>query len=182
MQNKFMQASLSAAIAACLLVGLSVSRADEPTLNPHLEPLRPLLGKTWKGTFKDSKPDKPVVDVSRWERALNGQAVRMLHSINQGQYGGETLFVWDEKKQTVAYYYFTTGGFMTTGTLEVKDGAFVTNEEVRGSAGGVTVVRGTSELKNGKFHVKTEYQKDGQWTPGHEVTYEQDEKATVVFK
>ena len=44
--------------------------------NPHFEPLKPLLGKTWRGVFPNSKPDKPVVDVSRFELALNGQAVR----------------------------------------------------------------------------------------------------------
>ena len=162
---------------------LSVAAADQPALNPHLEPLRPLLGKTWKGTFKDSKPEKPTVDVARWERALNGQAVRMLHSINRGAYGGETLFVWDEKKQAVAYHYFTTAGFTTTGTITFQDGKFVTHEEVKGNAGGVTEVRSTSEmLPDGKFHVKAEHLKDGQWTPGHEVTYEEDASAAVLFK
>jgi hypothetical protein len=53
-----------------------------------------LLAKTWKGALKSSEPDKlatanlpearPVVDVMRWERALNGKAIRVLHSINDG--------------------------------------------------------------------------------------------------
>jgi hypothetical protein len=160
-----------------------LSAAENPTLNPHLEPLRPLLGKTFKGPFKDSKPDKPVVDMARWERAMNGQAVRLLHSINRGVYGGETLFVWDEKRQSVVFYYFTTAGYMTTGTMEVKDGKILTREEVKGEAGGVSEVRGTSEIQpDGKFHVKAEYLKDGQWTLGHEVTYEEDPKGEVVFK
>jgi hypothetical protein len=161
----------------------SSALADQPSLNPHLEPLRPLLGKTWKGTFKDSKPEKPTVDVSRWERTLNGQAVRALHSINQGVYGGETIFIWDEKKQSVVYYYFTTAGFMTTGTLEVKGGSIVTREEVQGDAGGVTEVRATSEIRpDGQFHVKAEYLKKGQWELGHEVTYQPDDSVLVVFK
>ena len=63
---------------------LAAVAAEELPLNAHLEPLRPLLEKTWKGTFKDSKPDKPTVDVQRWERVLNGQAIRILHSINDG--------------------------------------------------------------------------------------------------
>ncbi|PYL41545.1 MAG: hypothetical protein DME29_10475, partial [Verrucomicrobia bacterium] len=77
---------------------LAAVAAEELPLNAHLEPLRPLLEKTWKGTFKDSKPDKPTVDVQRWERALNGQAIRILHSINDGAYGGETLLIWDEPR------------------------------------------------------------------------------------
>jgi hypothetical protein len=169
--------------AAFAAAALTLAGADTPSLNPHLAPLQPLLGKTWKGTFKNSKPDHPIVDVAHWERALNGQAVRQVHSINGGAYGGETMFIWDEKKHAVAYYYFTTEGYMTTGTLEVKDGHFVTSEQVTGDADGVTEVRGTSEiLSDGKFHVKAEYLKQGQWVTGHEVTYEEDPASEVVFK
>jgi len=155
----------------------------QPALNSHLEPLRPLLGKTWKGVFDGSKPEKPTVDVARWERILNGQAVRLMHSINQGVYGGETVFVWNEKAHTVEFYYFTTAGYMTTGTLEVKDGKVITHEQIKGEAGGVTEVRATSEFQGpGKFHVKAEYLKDGQWSLGHEVTYQEDSSSEVLFK
>src|SRR5574341_718362 len=93
---------------ACLFgAALAVSAADRPSLDPHFEPLRPLLDKTWKGAFKNSKSDKPTVDVMRWERALNGKAVRILHSINDGAYGGESLVTWDEEKQSVVFHYFT---------------------------------------------------------------------------
>jgi hypothetical protein len=173
----------TAILAVCATLVLSLAAAEKPSLNPHLAPLEPLLGKTWKGTFMNSKPDKPIVDVEHWERALNGQAVRQVHSINNGAYGGETMFIWDEKKQTVAYYYFTTAGFMTTGTLQVKDGHIVASEQVSGDAGGVTEVRSTSEIQpDGKFHVKAEYLKNGQWVLGHEVTYEEDAASEVVFK
>jgi hypothetical protein len=162
---------------------LVTAAADQNALNPHLEPLRPLLGKTWQATFKNSTPEKPTIDMEHWERALNGQAVRVLHSINDGVYGGETIFIWDEQRQIIAYYYFTTEGFMTSGTLEVKDGKFITHEDVKGNANGVTEVRATSELlPDGKFHVKAEYFKNGQWGLGHEATYEETPTARVVFK
>ena len=152
---------------------LSFAGADKPPLNPHFEPLQPLLGKTWKGVFKDSKPDKPVIDVSHWERALNGQAVRSLHSINQGMYGGETVFIWNDKKKTIEYYYFTTAGFMTTGTLEIKEGKFISHEEVKGEAGGITEVRSTCEI-----------QPDGKWFKLRKVaafTASNDEHTVVVW-
>ena len=164
-------------------VTASFGGATEPAMDPHLEPLRPLLGKTWKGVFKNSKPDKPTVDIMRWERGLNGKVVRVLHSVNDGAYGGETIFMWDEKKQVVTYHYFTTAGFMTVGTLNYKDGKLITHEVVSGSAGGVTEVRGTSELlPSGAFRVKTEHLKAGQWELGHEVVYTEDSTAKVVFK
>ncbi len=161
----------------------SIAWADQPTLNPHLQILEPLLGKTWKGPFSNSQREKPMVDIARWERALNGQAVRMVHSVNDGIYGGETLFVWNEKKQAVEFYYFTTAGFMTTGTLELKEGKFITKEEVKGATEGVTAVRGTSEIRpDGGFHVKAEYLKNGEWTLGHEITYREDAASAVLFK
>src|SRR5207244_11287491 len=97
-------------------------------------PLRQLLEKTWKGTIKDSKPGKPPVDVKKWERALNGQAIRILHSINDGAYGGESLLIWDEQRKTISYYYFTTDGFMTTGTLEAKVGQLITHDDRKGDS------------------------------------------------
>jgi hypothetical protein len=173
-----------ALLGITLLLSASRLQADEPAfLDPHLEPFRPLLDKTFRGEFKDSKPDKPLVDISRWERALNGKAIRMLHSLNDGAYGGETLFVWSEEPQTVKYYYFTTAGFMTTGTVTFKDGKILTHEHVAGAAGGVTEVKGVSEITPaGTFQVKTEYLKNGDWVPGREVTYRENAGAKLVFK
>ena len=171
------------ALAGVFGLTLGLLAADSPPMDPHLEPLRPWLGKTWKGEFKNSTSDKPVVDVARWKRALNGKAVRILHSINDGVYGGESIVTWDEKKQAVTYHYFTTAGFMTIGTMTFKDGKVLTHETVTGNASGVTEVRGTHEMRaDGTFQVKTEHLKNGEWAVGREVTYRQDSSASVVFK
>ena len=157
--------------------------AESASLDPHLEPLRPLLGKTWKGEFKNSTPSRPVVDISRWERALNGRAVRILHSINDGAYGGESIIRWDEKKQSVVYHYFTTAGFTTTGTVRFDGNKLITHESVSGGSDGITEVRAVNELApDGSFHVKSEYLKNGLWVPGRDVTYREDKSAQVIFK
>ena len=65
-------------LVASFACAASLAAADQPSLHPRLEPLRPFLEKTWTGAFKNSTPEKPVVDVMRWERALNGKAVRIL--------------------------------------------------------------------------------------------------------
>jgi len=164
-------------------IALNLAAGDGPALDPNLEPLRPWLEKTWKAQFKDSTPDKPQIDVVRWERALNGKAVRILHSLNDGAYGGEAIVRWDEAKQAVTYDYFTTASFTTKGTMTVKDGKIVTREVVSGSAGGISEVRAEFEMRqDGTYHVKTEYLKDGAWSPGRDVTYRQDATAKVVFK
>jgi hypothetical protein len=175
---------ITAIICCSLLLTIHLLPAAETgSLDPQLEPLRPLLGKTWKGTFKSSTPDKPVIDISNWERALNGKAVRIVHSINQGAYGGESIVFWDKEKQAVCYHYFTTGGFMTIGTIKFDGDKIVTHEKVSGNAGGATEVRGTHELKkDGKLYVKTEHLVGGEWKPGRETVYEEDSVAKVVFK
>ncbi len=175
--------AISSFVLLGTLAAIGLSGADQLSLEAHLEPLRPLLDKTWRGTFKNSKPEKPTVDVMRWEPALNGKAERVLHSVNDGSYGGETIFRWDEKQQAVTYHYFTTAGFMTVGTASFENGKITTHEVVSGSSGGATEVRGTSEtLKDGTFLVKTEHLKNGEWQPGREVSYHEDAAAKVNFK
>lgn len=158
------------------------ARAAE-VLHPQLEKFRPLLGKTWRGEFKNPASGKPVVDVSRWERALNGQAIRTLHSVNQGDYGGETLIFWSEERKSLVYHYFTTANFQTTGTMTFDGQRFTSIEKVSGQAGGVTEVKAVGEVRaDGTLFIKAEYLKEGAWTPGRETVYHEDSKAEVVFK
>src|SRR5262245_61182007 len=78
-RGKTMKHAFRQILAGSLLIfslGANIVKAEgDSSLDSHLEPLRSLLGKTWKGAFKDSKPEKPTVDVSRWERILNGKAI-----------------------------------------------------------------------------------------------------------
>jgi hypothetical protein len=166
-----------------MTANLQLSAADHAYLDPHLEALRPLLGKTWKGEFKNSRPENPVVDIARWERALNGRAVRILHSVNDGAYGGESIVTWDTKEQSVVYHYFTTAGFMTKGTMTFSGSKVITHEVVRGGEEGIKEVRGTTEIRSdGSFRVRTEYLKEGKWVPGRDVTYLEAPAAKVEFR
>lgn len=160
------------------------ARAGETNqLDSHLEQFRPFLGKTWRGEFKDSKPERPAFDVARWERALNGKAIRILHSVNNGEYGGESLISWDAEQKEVRYYYFTTAGFRTTGTATFADGKFVMTEKVSGNANGITEVKSTFELRaDGTLLSKATYLKAGQPSGGRETLYREDPNAEVKFK
>ncbi len=170
-----------AIIAIALPLGSGPSA--EESLDPHLEPLRPFLNKTYRGVFKNSTPEKPLVDVMRMERAMNGKAIRTMHSLNEGEYGGETLIYWDAEKKAVGYFYLTTAGFRTEGTLELSAGKFTSIEEVKGDANGISKVRGISELKSdGTILVTAEYFAKERWMPGRETLYKVDPSAKVIFK
>ena len=163
--------------------GNLIGAEETPALAKQLEPLRPFIGKTWKGPFRRSTPEKPLHDVAKWERALNGQAVRVLHSINDGNYGGETIIMWNRKTERLEFTYFTTAGFFTQGTIQVEGNKMTSHEIVTGSEEGITEVKATTELlPDGKMQSKSRYLKKGEWVDGHSVNYEVTPGAEVIFK
>lgn len=157
-------------------------RAEEAALDPNLEALRPFLG-TWRGEFKRSTPENPMVDIAQWQRALNGKAVRILHSINSGVYGGESLATWDGAQGKIVYHYFTTADFQTKGSMTIEGKKIKAHEKVIGNAGGAEEVRATFELRDdGTMVTKSEFLKNGAWEPAHEIVYRRAPDAKVVFK
>ena len=167
-------------LVVCLTATSFAAGDNAAPLAEPLKPFAPYL-KTWRGEFVNAK--KPTVDVARWERALNGQAIRILHSINDGAYGGESIVMWDAKKNSLVYWYFTTAGFRTEGTMKHEDGQWIGHETVAGKAGGVTEVKSVSKiLSDGRMHVKAEYLKDGKWEAGRETYYKEAPEAKVIFK
>ncbi len=159
-----------------------ISIAQETLINA-LEPFRPFLGKTFKGELSESTPEKPVIDISKWERALNGKAVRNLHSLNNGEYGGETIIYYDKDKKSLVYYYFTTAGFYTHGTMKFEGDTVISHEYVEGNDNDITEVKSVATImKDGGLHNKSMYLKNGEWIEGHEATYDEAPDAKVIFK
>lgn len=169
-----------------LLVSLAVllvsSSASAQGINEHLRPLAPFVEKTWRGEFANSNSENPSVDVSRWEWALNGQAIRILHSINDGEYGGETIIMWSPEDESLVGYYFTTAGFMTKSTIRLEDDRFMSHEYVSGHEGGITEVSAVAEIMpDGRLVSSSRYLRNGEWEDGHSVTYREAPEAQVRF-
>ncbi|MFD2166936.1 hypothetical protein ACFSJY_11795 [Thalassotalea euphylliae] len=155
--------------------------AEDLKLAKELAIFEQYLG-SWESEFDPKEGQPKMVDVSKWERALNGTTVRTLHSINDGMYGGESLIFFDKEKGKVVFYYFTTAGFYTQGWIEqIADNAFVAYEDVSGNKDGITQVKSTSTLTPNKITVETSYFKKGNWTKPEARIYVRSEK-TVTFK
>lgn len=168
-------------IILIIFLGVIMLLNAKEYLTPELEILRPYLNKTWKGEFVGS--EKPTFDVQKWESVLNGTHIRIMHSLNDGEYGGETLIYWDKANETLAYYYFTTAGFLTHGTMKMEDEKFVSLEKVEGDANGITEVKNETVIsEDGRLHSKAYYFKNGEWIDGHEIIYQEDSKAELIFK
>lgn len=167
--------------ALCLLALSTVGFSAD--LIPELKNFEPFVGKTYRAEFANSTPEKPVVDVSRWETHLNGKAVRIEHSINDGAYGGETIIFWDAAEKKIRYFYFTTEGFFTEAEVIFEGDTFVSREVVKGNTGGVSEVKAKAWLnEDGSLRVESKYLKDGKWVVGHEATYVPAPNAKVIFK
>ena len=175
----------------CLLAMLSLpycvkaqDTKPQGQLTKELAMFQPYLG-TWYAVFEE-KDGKPVVsDVSKWQRILNGKALKTIHSINDGAYGGESIIFWDKKQSKLVFYYFTTADFMTQGEIEIlSKNSFVAYENVDGQSEmsrGITKVRSTSTLDKDQLTVATAYLKNGEWTKPQTRVYKRSNKQ-VIFQ
>ncbi|MEL6616165.1 MAG: hypothetical protein AAFQ43_10525, partial [Bacteroidota bacterium] len=136
--------------------------------NPVLAPLEPLIGETWRGTFDVN--GAAVTDVSRYEWAMNKQAIRNIHTLEGGAYGGETL-IW-ASGDSLQFIYVTSGGFTTSGTGYIDEtGALIVEEAVEGHAE-IDRVRSTSRLNDdGTLVAVSEMRRGGTWEPSRRAVY-----------
>ena len=148
----------------------------------HRRPMQFLTGRTWRGTFAASTKERPLHDVLSAEQILNDKAVRLLHSINDGVYGGETLVTWDADAKNLVYVYITSAGFYSRGVITSTDDGYVASETVIGNANGTTRVEATTRrIDDGRFVVTSRYLTNDEWVPGHEVKYEAAPPAPLIL-
>ena len=169
-----------------LLVLLVVGCKDDAPnmeLSVHLKPLQQYIGKTFKGEFVDSTPENIIYDIQHWERALNGNAIKITHSVNNGEYGGESIITWNTEKNSLVSSYFTTAGFTTNAIMHFEDGKLISVEEVTGNENGITKVKAIIELlPNGDLQNSSKYFMNNEWVDGHKVYYKEDSQAKIIFK
>ena len=171
-------------IILIFIFGLLISQNNEMNnLSKNLKAFEPYIGKTYKGEFAELTPEKPVFDVQYWERILNGNGIKITHSVNDGEYGGESIIMWDLKSESLQSWYFTTAGFYTEATVTFEDKKVVSIEKVTGNPNGITKVKSIVQLlPNGEMHNKSQYFQEGKWIDGHEIYYKEDPEAKIIFK
>lgn len=157
--------------------------AQQPTLHPQLEVFRPYLDTYWQGELTAPGSEEKQVDRSHWSRVLNGMGIKTVHAINDGVYGGESIIFWDEAKQSLAYYYFTTAGFYTHGTMrfDATTGSIIAQETVENNENGITEVQSSSTISGDTLRVQSRYLKNGEWVPGHSVEYQRVTATPIKF-
>jgi hypothetical protein len=151
--------------------------APEPAAaeTPAYEPMAmfaPFSGKTFRGEWTDEKGEH-LVDISKYEIILNGRALQSTHRLEGKDYGGRTIFFYDEGAKNYVFHYFTTAGFHTTGVSQFVDGGLVTDEKVEGHAK-VASVRSKVIFGDKDVLIDVVYVgKDGSETPGGHRVYKE---------
>ena len=174
---------LNVLVVTFMFLSIAVAQTASPQLSEHLQPLGRFIGKTWKGEFVSSTPENRIYDIVRWERVLNGKAIRIVHSVNDGQFGGEQILMWDGGKKSLMSWYFSTAGFQTQATLNVDKGTIISHEKVSGNQNGISEVKSTTRLfPDGRMHVKSQYLQKEKWVDGHEIHYKLSPESRVIFK
>ena len=147
--------------------------ADAMTEVPSYEPMAvfaPVVGKTFRGEWTDPDGTK-FVDIAKYEMILNGRVLQSTHRLESKDYGGRTIFFFDEGAKKYVFHYFTTAGFHTTGVSQFVDGGLVTEEKVEGHDT-IGSVRSKATFKPDEILVDVVYVgKDGSETPGGSRIY-----------
>ena len=152
-------------------------------LSKHLKDLDPFIGKTFKGTFINSTPEKPNIDIKKWDRALNGNAVRITNSVNNGEYGGERLILWDPEQKSLISWYFSTAGIIRNSVVEIEKNKLISIEDVSNNKNGILKTKTIYFItKNGNLMYKIKYFMNNIWVDGYEMIYDVDLEAEVIYK
>lgn len=157
----------SPAVEAEIVNEASVVADYEP-----MAPFAPFSGKTFRGEWTTDDGEQ-LVDIAKWELILNGRALQSTHRLQGKDYGGRTIFFYDEGAKNYVFHYFTTAGFHTTGVSEFVDGGLVTEEKVEGATD-VAYVRAKAIFGEDAMEIDVVYVgKDGSETPGGHRIYKE---------
>ncbi|WP_050808373.1 hypothetical protein [Asticcacaulis biprosthecium] len=178
---------LAAAAALCLAqpVAALAQTPDVPakaTGRAAFAPLEAWAGKTWRGTGNGPAGGAKIQDVQQWQWDLGGHAIRIIHSVNDGAYAGESVLFPAPDGDGFVYTYVTTGGFYTTGVIRpAGQNAYVAEETVHGVPG-LGKLRSEGELgADGVYRVRSSMEKDGQWIETGGFDYVEDAAAKPVL-
>lgn len=177
-----------AVVRVATIIAIAASAASAATaaaaagLDPRLAPLAPYVDRVFTANMGPAGNEAATVDVQEWETILGGKAVRITHSINGGDYGGESLIMWDVAQQAITYWYVTTADFYTHGTITAAGDSLVTREQVVGNAGNISEVEGVWRRTADGHTVESRMMVGGQWQPKRTSTYRETPGAAPTFR
>lgn len=123
-------------LAALLLT--AAQPAGAPALSARLQPLAPVVGSCWRGTF----PDGRQTDTHCFTAIYGGAFVRDVHVVENapGPYSGETLYRWDGEASQIVFDYYASDGSHSDGVARPAANGVVFPEQAHRDLRGATML------------------------------------------
>lgn len=140
---------------------------------PAMEPLAPLAGHCWEGTFEGSEAS----DRHCFEWLPGGHFLRDRHTVRTGgePYHGETIHAVEGDSGQLTYTYYNSLGGISHGTISTGETADSLHAEERHVARDGTVTQYRSSLtfdEDGRgYRVRSERRTDEGWKAVREIHY-----------
>ena len=152
-------------------------------LSKHLLGFDNFIDKKFKGEFYNSTKEKPLIDVIYFERILNGEAIRISHSVNRGEYGGQYIITWNSDIERIESYYFSTGGEIRVSIVSIIDKEITIEEDFSKNKNGIQKVKKIYRInEEGFLENHIEYLINNLWVKSHEMNYAQNDSAKIIFR
>ena len=152
-------------------------------LSKHLLGFEKFLGKRFQGEFYNSTKENPLMDIIYFERILNGEAIRITHSVNHGEYGGEYIIAWNSDKGKIESYYFSTGGEIRVSTVDITNNEISIKEDFSKNKNGIQKVKKIFRLDaEGSLENNVNYMINNMWVKSHEMIYSRNDSAKIIFR
>ena len=152
-------------------------------LSKHLLGFDNFIDKKFKGEFYNSTKEKPLIDVIYFERILNGEAIRISHSVNRGEYGGQYIITWNSNIERIESYYFSTGGEIRVSVVSIIDKEITIEEDFSKNGNKIQKVKKIFRLNNnGSLENHIYYLINNLWIKSHEMNYAQNDSVKIIFR
>ena len=152
-------------------------------LSNHLSGVENFIDKTFEGQFYNSTKKNPLKDIIHFNRILNGEAISISHSVNQGEYGGKYIITWNSERGRIESYYFSTGGEIKVSNVRIIDKEITIEEDFSKNENGIQKVKKIFRLNNeGLLENHIHYLMNNLWVKSHEMNYNQNDSAKIIFR
>ena len=152
-------------------------------LSKHLFGFDKFLGKKFQGEFYNFTKENPLIDIIYFERILNGEAIRISHSVNHGEYGGEYIIAWNSDKGKIESYYFSTGGEIRVSSIDIFNNEISIKEDFSKNKNGIQKVKKIFRLDaEGSLENNIKYMINNMWIKSHEMIYSRNDSAKIIFR
>ena len=168
-----------------LLLIFSLINTEEIPINNSISDklilFKPFLGKIFRGKIINSKVNDSIYNIHRWYSVLNGNAIRMTHEINNGEYLSEAFILWDEKLNRLRSWHFNSSGIVVIKDVKFVDDNLIFIEDVSKNKNGITKVKTIYNfIYNGKLQNRTRFLMDNIWVDGGESIYDELVNTDIV--